>query len=146
MAELVIAVRGIPAPQGSKSRDRFGNMFESSRKVEPWRKAVASAVWQARANRNLTGPLAVDATFYVARPARHYGTGRNASVLRGDAPAVPSAKPDVDKYARGLLDALQIAGVFGDDGQVADLHCRKRYAEVGTLPGALVRIEQMRAL
>ena len=142
MPELVITVQGTPAPQGSKSRDRDGNMFESSKLVRPWRKAVADAVLVARANRHLLGPLAVDAMFYVPRLRKHYGTGRNAAALRGDAPARPDSKPDLDKYARGLLDALQIAGVMEDDGQVVTLVTSKHWAD-GRQPGADVRVRQL---
>jgi crossover junction endodeoxyribonuclease RusA len=144
MSELVITVRGMPAPQGSKDIFR-GRPVESSKLVKPWRKSVADAVLVHRANRHLAGPLAVDAVFYLPRPKGHYGTGRNASALRGDAPDYPVARGrgDVDKYSRGLLDALQLAGVMDDDGQVADLTARKRYAELGTLPGALVRVRAL---
>lgn len=143
MAELVITVAGTPAPQGSKSRDRDGNMFEASKLVRPWRKAVADAVLVARANQHLQGPLFIDATFYVARSKRHYGTGRNAAALRGDAPELPASKPDLDKYERGLWDALKLAGVMGDDCQVTDSAARKRYADGIRRPGALVRVRQI---
>ena len=144
MTEITVTVLGTPAPQGSKDFFR-GRPVESSKLVKPWRKAVADAVLEHRANRHLQGPLAVDAVFYLARPKRHYGTGRNAAALRGDAPDYPVARGrgDTDKYARGLLDALQLAGVYDDDGQVADLTARKRYAELGTLPGALVRVRPL---
>lgn len=142
MAELVITVAGTPAPQGSKDFFR-GRPVESSKLVKPWRAAVAGAVLAHRANRHLRGPLAVDAVFLLTRPKSHYGTGRNASALRGDAPEYPAVRPDLDKYARGLLDALQLAGVMDDDGQVADLTARKRYVLPGLLAGAVVRIREL---
>lgn len=143
MSEVVITVQGTPAPQGSKNV--FGkNVVESSKLVKPWRAAVMAAVLHAAANRHFAGPLDVDALFYLARPASHYGTGRNAAALRGDAPQYPAVRPDLDKYARGLLDALQLAGVMDDDGQVISLTARKRYAGHGVHPGATVRVREIR--
>lgn len=145
MAEVVITVQGTPAPQGSKDIFR-GRVVESSKLVKPWRKDVACAVLAAGANRHFAGPLDVDALFYLARPASHYGTGRNAAALRGDAPDYPvgRGRGDTDKYARGLLDALQLAGVMDDDGQVISLTARKRYAGHGVHPGAIVRVREIR--
>lgn len=142
MTELVITVYGEPAPQGSKWSPAAGRVVEVSRKIRPWRKAVAAAVLLARAGRHLEGPLEVEATFLLQRPKSHYGTGRNAAALRGDAPAYPIAKGkgDSDKFARGLLDALQFAGVYDDDGQVVTVVAHKFWAETGTVPGAVVTV------
>lgn len=142
MTEVFITVYGTPAPQGSKDVLR-GRVVESSRLVKPWRKDVADAVLIARANRHMQGPVAVDAVFLLERPKGHYGTGRNAAALRGDAPEYPAVRPDVDKYARGLLDALQLAGVFGDDAQVVNLTARKRYVLAGCPAGAVVKVREL---
>lgn len=144
MAEVVITIAGTPAPQGSKDFFR-GRPVESSKLVKPWRADVARAVLAHRANRHFPGALVVDAVFWLARPKAHYGTGRNATALRGDAPDYPIARGrgDTDKYARGLLDALQIAGVMDDDGQVVDLTARKRYVIPGVQSGAVVRVREL---
>jgi crossover junction endodeoxyribonuclease RusA len=48
-------------------------------------------------------------------------------------------RPDVDKLARSVLDAL--TGVaFSDDAQVTQLACTKRYALEGEQPGVLVSL------
>ncbi len=145
MAEVFITVYGTPAPQGSKDVLR-GRVVESSKLVKPWRKDVADAVIAAHANRHFTGPVAVDAVFLLTRPKGHYGTGRNAAALRGDAPQYPYVRPDLDKYARGLLDALQLAGVFGDDAQVVNLATRKRYVLAGHPAGAVVNVRELEAI
>lgn len=50
-----------------------------------------------------------------------------------------TAKPDVDKLARCLLDAL--AGlVYADDAQINDLCVTKRYAEPGEVPHVRLRV------
>ena len=66
----------------------------------------------------LTGPVAVEATFYLPRPA---------SVTEKQRP-LPIVPPDIDKLARGLLDGIgQSEVIWGDDSQVVDLRVLKVY-------------------
>ena len=129
-APLVVIVHHTPAPQGSKRSVGGGRMVESSTHVGPFRDAVTAAAMQAieRADHHARpGPIAVDVVFTIKRPQGHFGTGRNATKVKATAPAYPATKPDLDKLARALLDGLDDAGVFLDDGQVADLHAVKSY-------------------
>ena len=156
-APVTIVVRGRPAPQGSKRafavRGKGGvptgrvAVVESSHdRVRSWRAAVIDACdgyggsLLAGACTPLDGPLSVSMTFYLPRPKGHYGTGRNAAVLRPGAPSLPAGKPDTDKLARATGDALTDAGIWRDDGQVTDLHLVKRYADGNFVPGALITI------
>jgi crossover junction endodeoxyribonuclease RusA len=141
MAEPVtIRVLGLAAPQGSKTRTRHG-MRESSKAVGPWREAVRAETQLAithavpddrgwAADPPLAGPLAVSVTFYFGRPQNHYGTGKNAGVLKPGAPAFPASKRnDVDKLSRAVLDGITQGGAIADDGLVTDLTAVKRYAD-----------------
>lgn len=123
--ELEFFVPGIPAPQGSKKHVGGGRLVESSKKVAPWRKAVAETVAQLTFT-PFDEPVEVWATYYLPRP----------STVRRELPSVP---PDLDKLERGLFDALTIAGVWADDSLVVDSHPSKRYAD-DSVPGALIRI------
>ncbi|XVV35051.1 RusA family crossover junction endodeoxyribonuclease [Streptomyces sp. CA-100214] len=121
---LRITARGIPGPQGSKSHVGNGRMIESSAKVKPWRDVVA---WSAIAARNrvrgwrqLTGPVALSLTFTMPRPRSHFGTGKNAKVVRPSAPARPAVTPDLDKLVRATCDALKTSRVYRDDAQVVE--------------------------
>lgn len=40
----------------------------------------------------------------------------------------PCVRPDIDNYAKQVVDALMGAGVFRDDGQVCGLHATKFWA------------------
>ena len=113
MFELFIA--GEPAPQGSKSVGRNGQLYESSKKVAPWRRAVADAVGAITFEKFET-PVEVWATFYLTRPR---------SVKR----LLPHVPPDLDKLERGLNDALTIAGVWADDSLIVRAHAQKFYAD-----------------
>lgn len=147
---ITLRVIGEPAPQGSKARGRNGGLYEmSTKKLKPWRAAVRAAVLQHAAP--VAGPvwpsgaLTVEITFRLQRPAAHYGTGRNAGVLKDWAPEHPETRPDSDKLLRSTLDALKIAGIYGDDGQVTDPLVHKRYARHGRPTGAVISIRLTKA-
>jgi Holliday junction resolvase RusA-like endonuclease len=84
----------------------------------------------------LTGPLELRAVLAFRRPASHYGTGRNSGALKPTAPAYRSSRPDADKLARAICDAMS-GVVYRDDAQIARLIVEKHY---GT-PGAHIVVE-----
>lgn len=65
----------------------------------------------------LTGPVELSARFYFARPASHYGTGRNKDQLRPSAPEIHAQTPDLAKLVRAVEDALS-GVVWRDDRQI----------------------------
>jgi Holliday junction resolvase RusA-like endonuclease len=129
---LTFTVYGKPAPAGSKRVVPAGGkrggrpiIVDDSRRSRPWKGDVSSAAAAAMDGRPLLeGPLALELTFYVARPKGHYG----ARGLRPSAPAWPTVKPDVLKLARGVEDALT-GQVYRDDAQVVRELLMKRYGE-----------------
>lgn len=145
-------VFGTPAPQGSKKafvNRHTGrvNLKESSAKVRPWREAVKVAITSETGGTVLfTKPVAVSVLldFYLKRPAGHYGTGKNAGVLKDWALAArPTGKPDIDKLERSTLDGLGEAGIYGDDSQVVTVTATKHYAdgpERLPVPGARINV------
>jgi crossover junction endodeoxyribonuclease RusA len=133
-----IDVTGIPAPQGSKRHVGKGVMVESSKKVKPWRTAVAT-----EALKHTFEPwpyVNVVAWFRLSRPKSHYRTGRFSHVLKDSAPVFPAQYPDLDKLCRSTLDALRMGAAFKDDAQVVKLYAFKVYAAQGEEPGALIRV------
>lgn len=142
MPSYTFTVRGIPAPQGSKRPVRLGNgrvgMVESSKAVAPWRERVCAEA-QHVILAPISRPVILRLEFHVTRPKNHYGTGRNAQVVREAAPAYPDGKPDLDKLARSTMDGLTAAGAWKDDAQVVTLTAVKRYGE---LPGCTIHLEE----
>jgi Holliday junction resolvase RusA-like endonuclease len=140
------AVYGAPEPRGSKQpfviyKDRKnkvparrpdGSIVITTTDDNPQSKAWMNKV-AAHGRQRYTVPpvegaaLNVGCTFFVARPGGHYGTGRNARMVKDSAPARPSVRPDIDKLARGTLDALT-GIVWKDDGQIVSLSLDERYA------------------
>lgn len=114
---IQLRVYGDPAPQGSKRHVGGGRMIEASKKVGPWRRAVAEAALALGDHKPLDGPLEADVTFYLPRPK---------SVKR----ALPHVPPDLDKLVRGLFDALTIAGVWVDDALVVRTYACKFYSDL----------------
>lgn len=136
---LTVVVRGHrPAPQGSKRHVGGGRMVEQSKRVAPWRAAVVAAVRQVRAAAcaPLDGPLAVEATFTVVKPA-------TASKRRISWPTTRHSG-DLDKLLRSTFDALTDARAISDDARVIEVTARKVYPGQGRraldAPGAVIRI------
>ena len=144
---IALRVYGTPAPQGSKRHVGNGVMVESSAKVKPWRQDVKYAALEARGGYAvatiITGPVHVDLVFMLPRPRSHFRTGKNAHLLRDNAPTAPHRKPDLDKLIRSTLDALGEAGVWNDDAQVVGITATKTYTF--DAPGAHISITEAAA-
>lgn len=121
-------VPGDAAPQGSKSHVGGGRMIESCKAVGPWRERVALAA-HGHGFELLSGPVMVTLEFIRPRPV---STPKSRTP-----PAIK--KPDLDKLARAILDAL--TGIaFSDDSQVTRLVADKRIAEIGETPGVHIMV------
>ena len=119
-------VPGKPVPQGSMRSFGHGRMVHSNhQELLPWRAHVAAIADQhVPPMWDTTGPMRVEATFWLPRPKNHHGS----KGLKPSAPWWPTGRVgDVDKYARALLDALTDAGVWVDDSQVVLLTAEKSY-------------------
>lgn len=126
-------VPGKPAPQGSKRHVGRGILVESSKEVGPWRERIALAAHNAMTEGG-SAPidkcaLVVDLGFVMPRPA--------STPKRSTPPAIK--RPDTDKLARAVLDALTHT-VFTDDSAVVDLRARKRLAELDETPGVRITV------
>ncbi|MFB7596941.1 RusA family crossover junction endodeoxyribonuclease [Streptomyces sp. NPDC056160] len=150
---FLLTVHGTPGPQGSKTRNAAGALYESSAKVKPWREAVKSAALDVLAYDTAWLPLneavRLDLTFTLLRPKSHFGTGRNAGQLKPSAPKFPTGKPDTDKLIRSTQDALKDAGVLRDDSVVTAVSAAKVFPLTGSdslsHPGAVIRVWRLNA-
>lgn len=117
----------IPKQQGSKN-------------LSEWTHAVKAAVWQyVRTKRARSGGFRVILLYHFPRFRNHYRTGQYSAELRPDAPRVHDQKPDPDKLARAVLDALT-GIVWKDDKQVYDLRVKKKWVDRFCSPGMWLRI------
>ncbi len=135
---ISFTVAGVPAPQGSKVRTKWG-VREDNPATRPWRTAVA---WEATAamqgREPLAGALELVVVFTFPRPKSHYRTGRHAGELKPDAPRYCVTKPDTDKLLRAIGDA--VTGIcVRDDSQFVEITARKLYGQ----PSATVAIDYL---
>ena len=124
---LACTIPGTPQQQGSKTRNAYGTMYEANRNLKPWRAHAITQLRAAWAGEPITHGVHVTARFVYARPKSHYRTGRNAHLLRDDAPIFKTSAPDLDKLQRALGDALTQAGVLRDDALIAQWTAAKLY-------------------
>jgi Holliday junction resolvase RusA-like endonuclease len=135
-ALLSCAVLGLPRPQGSMRLFRAPAGHEVAKYSDPvyeWRRMVTAAVIAATEGRTPTGEaVLLDVVFRLPRPKGHWGTGRNAGVLRGSSPFHPKTSPDLDKLLRAVSDSITDAGtVWHDDAQVVAIAAMKEYGQPG---------------
>lgn len=138
MESFSFFVPGEPITEGSvrtfTSGQRTIVTHDRGRKLEWWRirvahaaeKAAKRADWEPRYD----GPVAVTATFLLPRPK---------SVPKSR--LLPHTKPDLDKLARAIGDALapyKRPGVLRDDSRIVDWVLLKRYAR--SEPGVHVEV------
>lgn len=130
----VFQVVGVePAPQGSKRYLGNGRFVESSKKLEPWRSAVAHAVKEMFEETGDSTPFTeacqVDATFILPKP----------KTVKRELPTVP---PDLDKIARSLGDSMSLpkyAVLIEDDSLICKWEIRKIYGTQETM-GCQVKV------
>lgn len=149
---ITFTVNGVPKPAGSKrafairKRGVFTGrvaVTDANPLAREWKDSVTSAGVDAAQKLPggllLTGALAVDFTFFLPRPKGHYGSGKNASQVKGNAPEYPTGKPDVLKLTRAAEDAL--TGVlWQDDAQIVSEHLNKQY---GHPPRVVITVTEL---
>ncbi|QGH74532.1 RusA-like Holliday junction resolvase [Arthrobacter phage Kuleana] len=143
-------VAGVPIPQGSK---RIGRnpatkrpilLDDNDKVLHPWRDLVAAEARRAvGGDPAMDGPLGVDLTFYMPRPAGHY---KQDGTLRASAPALWAAvKPDADKLERAIFDGLTAGGLWVDDARAVICRKSKQYAELPHQAGVFVAVWEVAA-
>ena len=136
-------VPGLPRPGGSKRAFvpkgwTRAIVTDANPKAKDWKASVAHAAREAYKRPLLTTPLIVKVIFQMPRPKSHYGTGKNAGVLKDDAPYYHASKPDTLKLMRSTEDAL--TGIlWRDDSANVVLHLSKVY---NNQPGAAISVEE----
>lgn len=122
-----------PAPQGSKRYLGNGRFVEASKKLEPWRQAIAHAIkemFKATGDDTpFTEACQVEVTFILPKP----------KTVKRELPTVP---PDADKLARSLGDSVSLeryAVLVEDDSLICRWDIRKVYGTPETM-GCSVQI------
>lgn len=125
---ISFTVAGVPIPQGSKNP--WGG--ESNPKTRLWRGQVSQVSSEAMRESHsnvLMGPVKVTILFAFPRPKSHFRTGKNAHLLRDDAPYYKQGKPDLDKLQRAIGDSLTGVAIR-DDSQIVQWESTKIYDDL----------------
>ena len=120
-------VPGEPKPQGSKrgfvtKTGRVAMVEMAGTPLKRWRESIT---WVMRGEAAKNGwevtdaPVSVKLIFEVKQPKK-------------PKTHVPVTRPDIDKLARAVLDAITDTGlIWRDDSQVVRLSAEKKYARAG---------------
>ena len=100
-------------------------------KVKGWQQLVAEQAQAVAQDGLFVGPVAIGVVFQLPRPQ-----SLPKRVLHH------TKKPDLDKLARALKDALK-GVLYQDDSQVVELHARKAYAAPAAAPRAIVAVTEV---
>jgi Holliday junction resolvase RusA-like endonuclease len=134
--EIYIMIPGEPV---SKNRPRFARIGKGVRTYSDQEDEQSLWVMEARKqtrrlNRFFDGAVEIRVRFWIKRPAGHYGSGKNAEILRPSALVVPEKKSDLDNYEKFMLDCLNHCHIWKDDSYVVGIDSKKRFADNGTKP------------
>jgi len=153
MSAISFFVPGIPKPAGSKRAFALRKagvltgrvaVVDASKGSKDWKGDVKRFASEEYKGPLLDGPLKVTFTFYIGRPKGHF----RKNGLSNSAPAYPTIRPDLLKYARAVEDACT-GVIWSDDSQIVTEVLKKRYVRnlfqtPGVLfqtPGVMVEIE-----
>lgn len=140
-------VPGTARTAGSKSafKDKWGkvHLTHAGKYTKGWMDSVKWWALKEYGQRTvlLTCPLILKLTFFRQRPQGHYGTGRNAGILKDSSPEYPTPKPDLTKLTRAVEDALT-GIVWEDDSQVVKQVTEKLYCGLEDKMGVFITIER----
>ena len=143
MPDLTVFIEGVPVPQGSLVSNGAGRGLRHSNegKLKPWRYQIVSMLTRQRpADWDPSAPVTVCAVFRFPRPQGHYGTGKNSNKLKPSAPEFHTVKPDADKAARALGDAIEQSGLVRGDQQITCWNVAKRWCVGDEAPGVLLTV------
>lgn len=147
MNQIRFFVVGTPKPAGSKRAFVNKNTGKailtdmSGQAGKDWRHDIQAFAQKVYTGAPLEEPLQLRVVFRQVRPKGHFGTGKNAHLLKPNAPMYPTGKPDCTKLLRSLEDSLT-GIIWRDDAQIVSQSAWKFYCDdENPRPGALIVVE-----
>lgn len=125
MPRAQFAVKGLPAPKGSRSPLGGNRSKESSAGCKPWVETIIFACKSERPGKDpLEAPYKIGLRFVMPRPAKP----------KYEWPSIG----DIDKLERAVLDGLTQGGLIVDDRHVVQLDTSKEFVEDGKSTGVSI--------
>ncbi len=134
----------IPGKPIAKKRPKFARRGKFVQTYNPQESEEGKIRWEAYRQlpdgwKPLKTPIKIITIFYIERPKSHYGTGKNSSIIRKTAPAMPLSKPDIDNLQKIIYDCLNNV-IWCDDSQICEAIGKKYYSDI---PRTTIRVEEI---
>lgn len=126
MNTINVTVLGEPQAQKRHRHAKRGKFIATYDPQKGDKQDFLSIVQKKAPLEPLDRPLKVEINFYFSRPGNHFGTGKNAGVLKQTAPTFHISKPDTDNLAKFVLDAMNKV-YWMDDSRICTLVVTKKY-------------------
>ena len=122
----------IPGNPIAKKRPRFARRGEYTITYNPQETEEGRMLWEIKTQLPIgwlpiNAPIKISTIFYLKRPKSHFGSGKNAGVLKKNAPTYPVCKPDIDNLQKMVYDCLNKV-VWSDDSYIFESYARKEYS------------------
>ena len=139
--ETKLRVSGTPKAQPrAKARCVNGTAYiYNPSSANSWKRNIRQTALE-EGIKKVPGPVAISLFFRFPRPKSHFGTGRNAHLVKASAPSFHAQKPDTDNLAKAVLDSLCDGGFIDDDANVVSLLVCKSWESLGEPAGVDIRI------
>ena len=140
--KIIAKVFGTPKPQPRPrcvQRGGFVSVY-NPKSADFWKGMVQDSL-NEYAGMHYEGAIHILLVFYMPRPKSHYGTGRNANLLKDTAPYHHTKTPDIDNLTKAVMDAITDIKVWKDDKQVVAVDAEKRYCTSYGSEGLTIDIE-----
>ena len=131
MNHFITFVPGIARPQGSKKAFVISGkavLVDASEGNKAWRRQVTNSIADDPELIRYKGAVNVSLCFYMEK-------------AKSNKTNLMTQKPDIDKLARSVLDAMTDSELIEDDSRVVYLNITKRWADE-TQPGVLIHVWQ----
>ena len=130
MSKIKFEVLGNPQAQKRHEHHRRGEFVKVYDPSEEAKTNFLLTVQQYAPKTPILGAIKLTVWFLMPRPKSHYGTGKNAGILKDDAPDWHTKRPDIDNYLKFIMDALGGRQIYWkDDSQVCSVIVQKLYHE-----------------
>ncbi|PKH09845.1 RusA family crossover junction endodeoxyribonuclease [Planomicrobium sp. MB-3u-38] len=128
--QLLFEIMGDPVAQG---RPRAGKSFSGKTvlydpaKSRDFKRYVRMVAAQHAPKELIEGPIHLNVDFYRSIPKKYQTKPKLELIEKGI--LLPTTKPDVDNYIKGVKDGLNKV-IWHDDSQVISMNIRKFYSMV----------------
>lgn len=140
MKKIQFELKIIPTAQARVrhgiSKGGFVTAYKNSKQVKN-EQTLEAMLMAFIPNKPMKGAVSVSFTAVLPVPQSVSKKRKQAMLENAE---LPTKKPDIDNLAKQLLDAMTRLQFWEDDKQIAELHCRKVYGEIGKW---IVRIEEI---